>query len=96
MSDGSIKEPQENPRQNVNREFPADKQRQEKEFGEDNYYRAARHYFRAAEQFAKSGNVESAARAARPGPIQKAAEMQQAAAEGKSRGIGPDAARGTT
>jgi len=57
------------------------------EHGEGNY-KAAREYDRATEEFARSGKVEPAARAAQPRTAQEAREMEQAEAEGKSRGKG--------
>jgi hypothetical protein len=61
------------------------------EHGEGNY-KAARDYDRATEEFAKSGKVEPAARAASPRSAQEAREIERAEIEGKSRSKGEDPA----
>ena len=63
----------------------------DKEHGEGNY-KAAREYDRATGQFAKSGKVGPAARAARPRTRQEEQEMEKAEAAGKSRSKGEDPA----
>lgn len=61
------------------------------EHGEGNY-KAAREYDRATEEFAKSGKVEPAARAAHPRTPQEAREIERAEVEGKTRSKGEDPA----
>ncbi|MGH8619680.1 MAG: hypothetical protein ACREUW_18485 [Burkholderiales bacterium] len=91
MTDTSIKEPKEKARQNQPQELPSEKQQQEKEFGEGNY-KAAREYDQAAERFANSGKVESAAKAAAPASKAEADELQRAEARGRSKAKGGVAA----
>jgi hypothetical protein len=64
---------------------PVDKDLQ----GEGNYD-ATRRYDNAAHEFAKSGQVESAARKARPGRPDEAAEMKRAERVGLSHSKGED------
>jgi hypothetical protein len=66
--------------------------RHDREHGEGNY-KAAREYDRATGAYARSGKVEAAARAARPGSPREAEEMERAEAAGKSRSKGEDAPR---
>jgi hypothetical protein len=66
----------------------------DKEHGEGNY-KAAREYDEATRQFAKSGKVEGAAKAARPRSSKEAEDIENAEAEGKSRSKGEDSGRGT-
>ena len=61
------------------------------EFGEGNY-QATRDYDRAATAFARSGEVEPAAKAAAPRTRQEAVEMARAEAEGRARSKGEDPA----
>jgi len=65
--------------------------RGDREHGEGNY-KAAREYDRATGAFAKSGKVETAARAARPRSRREAAEMERAESVGRSRSKGEDTA----
>ena len=57
--------------------------------GEGNYD-ASRRYDRAAHEFAKSGQVDDAARAARPTSPEEAAELIRAERAGKSHSKGED------
>jgi len=57
--------------------------------GEGNYD-ASRRYDKAAADFAQSGKVEEAARAARPESEQEADELRRAEREGKSHSKGDD------
>jgi len=66
----------------------------DKEHGEGNY-KAAKEYDDATRRFAKSGKVEGAAKAARPGSSKEAEDMENAEAEGRSRSKGEDSGRGT-
>ena len=59
--------------------------------GEGNYD-ATRRYDKAAHEFAQSGKVEDAARAARPTSPQEAEEMNRAERAGKSHSKGEDPA----
>lgn len=59
--------------------------------GEGNYD-ASRRYDKAAHEFAESGQVEDAARAARPRTPEEAAELYRAEQAGKSHSKGEDPA----
>ena len=59
--------------------------------GEGNYD-ATRRYDKAATEFARSGKVDEAARAAQPRDAEEAKEMDQAEATGRSHAKGEDAA----
>jgi len=59
--------------------------------GEGNYD-ATRRYDKAATDFAKSGKVEEAARAAQPGSTEEAEELKRAEEAGKSHSKGEDSA----
>lgn len=58
--------------------------------GEGNYD-ATRRYDKSARDFAKSGKVDEAARAAEPKSEQEAEELRRAEREGKSHSKGEDA-----
>ncbi len=62
--------------------------------GEGNYA-AARRYDKAAQKFAKSGQVDEAARAARPESPDEAEAMHRAELAGKSHSKGEDPAATT-
>lgn len=55
-------------------------------------YEAARRYDKSVEEFARSGKVEEAARAAKPANEAEAEAMQRAEREGKSHAKGEDPA----
>lgn len=57
--------------------------------GEGNYD-ATRRYDKAAKEFAESGQVDDAARAARPGSAEEAEELRRAEREGQSHSKGED------
>lgn len=59
--------------------------------GEDNYD-ASRRYDKAAQDFAQSGKVDEAARAARPLTPEEAEELHRAEQAGKSHSKGEDPA----
>ena len=59
--------------------------------GEGNYD-ASRRYDKAAHEFAQSGKVEDAARAARPASAEEAEELKRAERAGKSHSKGEDPA----
>ena len=59
--------------------------------GEGNY-EATRRYDKAATDFAQSGKVDEAARAAQPGSAEEARSLEQAEEEGKSHAKGEDPA----
>jgi hypothetical protein len=59
--------------------------------GEGNYD-ATRRYDKAASDFAKSGKVDEAARAAQPRDAREAEQLQRAEQAGRSRSKGEDAA----
>ncbi|MEP7099712.1 MAG: hypothetical protein ABI781_04340 [Burkholderiales bacterium] len=59
--------------------------------GEGNYD-ATRRYDKAASDFAKSGKVDEAARAAQPGSAEEAEELKRAEDAGKSHAKGEDPA----
>jgi len=59
--------------------------------GEGNYD-ATRRYDQSAHEFAKSGQVDERARAARPASPEEADAMRRAEQEGKSHSKGEDAA----
>jgi len=63
--------------------------------GEGNYD-ATRRYDKAAREFAQSGKVDEAARAARPASEQEADELRRAEREGKSHSKGEDPAKPPT
>ena len=63
--------------------------------GEGNYD-ATRRYDKAAHEFAESGKVEEAARAARPTSPEEAEQMIRAELAGKSHSKGEDLATTTT
>jgi len=58
--------------------------------GEGNYD-ATRRYDKAAKEFAESGKVDEAARAARPDSAEEAEELRRAEREGQSHSKGEDA-----
>ena len=91
MKKRPIKEPKDKARQNEKQQFPAAPDPQQREFGEGNY-KAARDYDKAATAFAKSGEVDQAAKAAAPRNAKEAAELRQAEAEGLDRSKGEDPA----
>jgi hypothetical protein len=53
-------------------------------------YKSARRYDKAAHDFAESGKVEPAARAAKPHSEAEAREMKRAEEQGKARAKGED------
>ncbi len=59
--------------------------------GEGNYD-ATRRYDKAAHDFAQSGKVDEAARAAQPGSAEEAEELKRAEEAGKSHAKGEDLA----
>ncbi|MES3015847.1 MAG: hypothetical protein V4750_19235 [Pseudomonadota bacterium] len=59
--------------------------------GEGNYD-ATRRYDKAAHDFAQSGKVDEAARAAQPGSAEEAEELKRAEEAGKSHAKGEDPA----
>jgi hypothetical protein len=63
-----------------------------KELQSEGNYEASRRYDKAAHEFAESGKVEDAARAARPLSPQEAEELHRAEQAGKSRSKGADPA----
>jgi hypothetical protein len=60
--------------------------------GEGNYD-ATRRYDKAAKEFAESGQVDEAARAARPDSAEEAEELRRAEREGLSHSKGEDASK---
>ncbi len=90
MKKNRIQEPKDKARQNEKQQFPT-KDPQQQEFGEGNY-KAARNYDKAAAAFAKSGEVEQAAKAAAPRNAKEAAELKQAEAEALEKSKGEDPA----
>jgi len=88
MKKNRVQEPKDKARKNEKQQFPTEDPQQQ-EFGEGNYT-AARNYDKAATAFAKSGEVEQAAKAAAPRNAKEAAELKQAEAEGRDRSKGED------
>lgn len=91
MKKRPIKEPKEQARKNETQKFPATPDPQKQEFGEGNY-KAGRDYDKAAAAFARSGEVEQAAKAAAPRNAKEAAELKRAEAEGLGKSKGEDPA----
>lgn len=91
MKKRPITEPKEMARENEKQRFPATPDPQKQEFGEGNY-KASRDYDKAAAAFAKSGEVEQAAKDAAPRNAKEATELKQAEAEGLGKSKGEDPA----
>ena len=76
-------------------EFSMNKPTDNKALQDEGNYDAARRYDKAAHDFAQSGQVEEAARAARPASPEEAAELLAAEQAGKSHTKGEDPAIAT-
>lgn len=63
-----------------------------KDLQSEGNYDATRRYDKAATDFANSGKVDEAARAAQPGSAEEAAELKRAEEAGKSHSKGEDPA----
>jgi hypothetical protein len=68
----------------------------EKDLQGEGNYDATRRYDKAAKEFAESGQVDDAARAAQPASAEEAEELRRAEREGQSRSKGEDPGQPST
>jgi hypothetical protein len=75
---------------------PKVNQPREKELQGEGNYDATRRYDKAAKEFAESGKVDDAARAAQPASAEEAEELRRAEREGQSHSKGEDPGQPST